>query len=52
MVCFIFLNLQIVVLSAVLLSVANAAPQGKGDAPIAIVSQNSNLEPDGAYQYR
>jgi hypothetical protein len=34
-----------------LVAVASAAPQGQ-DRPIAIISQNSNQEVDGSYQYK
>uniref|UniRef100_A0A1B0D632 Uncharacterized protein n=2 Tax=Phlebotomus papatasi TaxID=29031 RepID=A0A1B0D632_PHLPP len=30
---------------------ALGAPQGPRDEPIAIVSQDTNIEPDGSYQY-
>ncbi|XP_077303003.1 endocuticle structural glycoprotein ABD-4-like [Arctopsyche grandis] len=33
------------------IAITFAAPQGKSDEPIAIVKQESNIEPDGGYQY-
>lgn len=33
-----------------LVAAASAAPAG--DEPIAIISQESNIEPDGGYKYR
>jgi hypothetical protein len=46
---FIF-SFQIIV--ATFFAFACAAPQQRPDEPIAIISQNSNLEPDGSYQSR
>ncbi|XP_065077657.1 cuticle protein CP14.6-like [Ochlerotatus camptorhynchus] len=36
---------------AILVAVAYAAPQGQSDADTPIVSQNSDIQPDGSFNY-
>ncbi|XP_058447057.1 endocuticle structural glycoprotein SgAbd-8-like [Malaya genurostris] len=44
---------NLVTVSCVLFTVAYAAPQGSSSnvTPVPIVSENSNLQPDGSFQY-
>ncbi|EDW90777.1 endocuticle structural glycoprotein ABD-4 [Drosophila yakuba] len=43
-------NFALCLLATALMSCCQAAPQ-KADEPIAIISQESNIEPDGSYNY-
>ncbi|XP_055838437.1 endocuticle structural glycoprotein ABD-4-like [Episyrphus balteatus] len=45
------MKIEITLLIAVAVTMVVGAPQ-RADEPIAIVSQESNIEPDGSYQYK